>query len=121
MAGWPFVGAEISDTWGLAAKNLEAALNQFQPQLKSMARWLPGASAKAGLSLLMFIFSIIIAGRLQATSQACNAAALSVASRLFGERGTMLVRLGHATVLSVARGIHAVLGVGQSRGANRVR
>jgi predicted PurR-regulated permease PerM len=105
VAEWPLVGRQVSETWTLAAKNLEAALTRFEPQLKQLGGWLLGASAKLGLSLLMFVFSIIIAGIFLANWGTCRAAALTVAGRLLGRRGEELARLSHATIVSVTQGI----------------
>ena len=53
----------------------------------------------------MFVFSIIIAGIFQANAVGSREATVTVANRLFGERGSGLVDLGHATIISVVRGI----------------
>jgi len=108
VAGWPLVGGEVHQLWTLASQNLQQALNQFQPQLKAIGLALLGALGSAGLGILQFIASIIVAGMLLASAEGGRAFAHAFARRLAGERGGELATTAGATVTSVASGILGV-------------
>jgi len=108
---WPIVGKPLAGLWSLASVNLEKALQQIGPELKEVGIWLLSAAGEAGLALLLFIFSIIIAGLLLANAEAGGRMAEKIAARLVGERGQEHVRMAGATVRSVARGILGVAAI----------
>ena len=66
------------------------------------------AAAGAGVGILKFVVSIIIAGVLLANAEGAHQAALAFFTRLAGERGPKFVGLAGATVRSVAQGILGV-------------
>jgi predicted PurR-regulated permease PerM len=105
VARWPFIGERLHEFWSLAAENLDAALGQIEPQLKSFGTWLLKAGAKAGLGILQFVFAIIIAGVLVARASGGYRLTSNIAGRLLGERGMALADLAHHTVQSVVNGI----------------
>jgi predicted PurR-regulated permease PerM len=78
------------------------------PQLKKFGIPLLSAAAGAGVGILKFVVSIIIAGVLLANAAGGGQAARAIAERLAGERGTRVVALAGATVRSVALGILGV-------------
>lgn len=108
IAAWPIIGEPLARFWHLASANLEEAMREIAPQLKSIGRWLLSAAAGAVFGVLKFIFAIIIAGVLLSRSKGGHDVADSVATRLAGERGTDFVTLATATLRSVARGILGV-------------
>jgi len=105
VAQWPIIGEKVAAFWGLAAENLSDLLAKYESQLKGFGVWLLGAAAKASLGLLLFVFSIILAGVFLANSSGCSAVAKTISNRVFGEQGPMLLKLSHVTILSVTRGI----------------
>ncbi len=105
IAQWPIIGEQVYAFWSLAAENLSEVLDKYKPQLKAFGGWLLGAAAKVSLGLLLFVFSIILAGVFLANSSGCGAVAKTISNRVFGKQGPMLLNLSHVTVLSVARGI----------------
>lgn len=104
----PLVGDSVHDFWRKASSNLESALVQIAPQLKTGLHWLGGLAAGAGIGILQFILAIAIAGVLLAHAEEGQAAVLAVARRLAGGRGIEFARLAEATVRSVTRGILGV-------------
>ncbi len=94
--------------WTAASQNLEAALAQAGPFLKTLAQGLLAGSASAGLGILMFALSIVIAGVLLSYGAPAAEAARRVARRVTGERGDELVALTQNTVESVTQGILGV-------------
>lgn len=105
---WPLVGQETERFWRLASVNIQAALQQIEPQVKMAGRWLLATAAGAGFGILQFMLAIIIAGVLLAHARQGHRAADAIAIRLAGERGRELAELAETTVRSVARGILGV-------------
>ncbi len=105
---WPLVGGTVAYFWTLASANLENAVAVLAPQLKLFAGWLLTAVASAGISVLQFIFAIIIAGILLANATAGHRIAHDIAKRFAGDKGEELTRVAEATVHGVARGVLGV-------------
>ncbi|MGA7878794.1 MAG: AI-2E family transporter [Desulfoferrobacter sp.] len=108
VRSWPVIGERLYDFWGLASNNLEVALSKISPQIKALGGWLLPTAASAGIGILRFVVSIIIAGALLAHSNGSHRFARVFATRLAGERGPELVDLARATVRSVAQGVLGV-------------
>jgi predicted PurR-regulated permease PerM len=108
VRSWPVIGETLYKFWSLASNNLEAALSKITPQLKKFGIPLLSAAAAAGVGILKFAVSILIAGVLLANDAGGGQAARAIATRLAGERGTEAVELAAATVRSVTLGILGV-------------
>lgn len=108
VSGWPLIGKKLSAFWQLASDNLTAALEKVQPQIKDISRWLLGAAAGAGIGLLKFVASIVIAGVLLPGGAKSAKASHRFFRRLAGEGGAEFGQLATSTVRSVARGILGV-------------
>ena len=108
VRSWPVIGEPLYKFWSLASNNLGAALSKITPQLKKFGIPLLSAAAGAGVGILKFVVSIIIAGVLLANAAGGGQAARAIATRLAGERGTKFVELAVATVRSVTLGILGV-------------
>lgn len=101
----PIIGEKLENFWTRASEDPKATLGQFQPQLEAFGKWFVAKIAGAGLGILMFVFSIIIAGIFIAKADACKKAALVIFNRLAGERGENMAELSHKIVQSVITGI----------------
>jgi predicted PurR-regulated permease PerM len=108
VAAWPVVGKRLFELWALASSNLQQALAEIGPQLRGAAGAVLGASARFGVSVLQFLFAVVIAGLLLARSDSAAPLARSFAARLAGPRGPELADLAAATVRGVTRGILGV-------------
>jgi len=108
VRSWPVIGDPVYRFWSLASNNLGAAMGKMAPQLKRFGIPLLSAAAGAGIGILKFVVSIVIAGALLANASAGSQAAQALATRLTGERGKMAVELAAATVRGVALGILGV-------------
>ena len=108
VRSWPVIGEPLYKFWSVASNNLGDALSKIAPQLKKFGIPLLSAAAGAGVGILKFVVSIIIAGVLLANDAGGGQTALAIATRLTGERGTMAVELAVATVRSVTLGILGV-------------
>ncbi len=105
---WPIIGESLYSFWALASTNVEEALGQVGPYLKTAGSWLLKMAAGAGIGILEFVFAIVIAGVLQANARGGSIAADAIASRLAGKRGPEFADIARNTVRSVARGILGV-------------
>lgn len=105
VAELPIIGEQVYRTWSSASSNLEGVLDDFQPQIKTFSTWLLSRALGAGVEILLFVLSIIIAAIFLANAQACAGMAETICVRLAGERGARLIDLGRDTILSVARGV----------------
>jgi predicted PurR-regulated permease PerM len=101
----PLIGDDLEAFWAKVSEDPKTTLGQVEPQLKALGKWILKAAAGAGLGVLMFIFSIIIAGIFIAKAEACNKAVLIVCKRLVGERGENMAALSHKIIQSVITGI----------------
>ena len=108
VRSWPVIGEPLYEFWSLASNNLVAALSRITPYLKKFGIPLLSGAAGAGVGILKFVVSIIIAGVLLANAAGGGRAARAIAARLTGEQGTKVVELAMATVRSVTLGILGV-------------
>ena len=105
---WPIIGAPLKSVWGLASTNLTEVLRRFAPQIKAVIPGLLSASAGIGLTVLQFVFSILVAGALLANARGVAKVVRSLANRLFGDKGPEFEELAGSTIRSVTNGILGV-------------
>ena len=106
---WPIIGRWLDKTWRLASTNLDAALDQFTPQLKAGGRKLLSFAAGVGAEVVMIIIAILIAGALMVYAHSGTQAMETIAGRLMGDKGGAdIVHLTVATIRSVAQGVLGV-------------
>lgn len=106
VADWPIFGGRLHDLWTTASLSFDVALRQVIPHLAAGHRVL-----SAGLGIVMFALSIVIAGVLLSYSDRATNSAHRIARRLAPERGDELVALTGATVQSVTHGILGVASI----------
>jgi predicted PurR-regulated permease PerM len=105
VGDWPLIGEKVEALWSQASQDPKAILGQYDDQVKKYARWFLAKVAGAGISLLVFIFAIILAGVFLVSATGARRAVESVFTRLAGSRGPELTELSQATVKSVVTGI----------------
>ena len=108
VRSWPVIGEPLYKFWSLASDDLGSVLSKMTPQLKEFGIRLLSIAANAGVGILIFVVSIIIAGVLLANAAGGRQVARAFARRLAGEQGTEAVELAGATVRSVTLGILGV-------------
>ena len=110
VAEWPIVGKPIYEIWSGAASNLEATLNDFQPQLLSFGQWALSFAGATAIGILQFVFSIIIAGVFLLAADGGYRAALAIGSSLTGSgaSGQKMTDLSIQTIRSVTKGVLGV-------------
>ncbi|MGK7898866.1 MAG: AI-2E family transporter [Xenococcus sp. (in: cyanobacteria)] len=105
VANWPLIGESVNNIWQQAAVNLGAVLDKFEPQLRELTRTLLVLSANTGLTLLKFIFSLIIAAGLMLNAEGISRGLTSFLTRLSPTQGKTFMQLAEATVRNVTRGV----------------
>jgi predicted PurR-regulated permease PerM len=105
VKGWPLIGDRIYQFWYLASTNLSAAFGQIVPQLKPLGGSLLRIAAGAGMGVLKFLVSIVVAGFLLPLGSSLAGGIKRFARRLASKRGEEFVNLGGATIRSVSLGV----------------
>jgi predicted PurR-regulated permease PerM len=108
VADWPLIGETLHDIWAAASNNLMATLEHYAPQFKSVGKWLLSAAAGAGLTLLQFLISILIAAFFIAKAEEARRFARVLSTRIAGDEGEYFSELASATMRSVAQGVLGV-------------
>ena len=80
-------------------------LGQYKAEIKALAKWIISAAAGSSLNILMFIFSIIIAGIFLVSAKGVKEVFIAIFDRVAGGRGIELTKLSLSTVNSVVTGI----------------
>ena len=106
VASWPVVGKRVHALWSQAHDDLPAVVKSMQPKIGDLASKALGIVAGLGGSLLMFVFSFIVAGIMMAWGESGAQAMLEIFERVAGlARGKEFTALSTATVRAVASGV----------------
>lgn len=105
---WPLIGETIEGIWQSASVNFKSFLTQFQPPLEGLAKNLFGLVAKLALTIVQFIFSIIIAGVLLVNEKGLTGWITKLFLKILPAQGQDFLKLAAATVRNVTRGIIGV-------------
>lgn len=105
IAGLPLIGEKLDKVWRKASKDPKGTVGQYKAEVKKLAKWLISAAAGASLNVLIFIFSIIIAGVFLVSGDGVKKIFISIFDRVAGNRGSELTALSLSTVNSVVTGI----------------
>ena len=108
VADWPLVGSTIYDIWSSAASNLEDTLNKFAPQLRELRQSVASFAGSTVIGILIFVFSIIVAGVFLVNADGGYRVARSIGHTLSREQGTEMIDLATETIRSVAKGVLGV-------------
>ena len=114
VADWPLIGGRLEAAWSRAHADPPALIEAMGPHLQDAGRHLVHLLAGLAGGVLIFAFSIIVAGLLIGMAESGTRAIDALARRLAGdEQGPELVRIAAHTVTSVVKGL---FGVGVIRG-----
>ena len=108
VSEWPVVGEPLYKAWHLASTNLEAALKQFAPQIKSIAGAALGSIGGGFVGILLVVLSTCISGVFLAKAESCSLFAKQLFRRIGGEQGVGMADLSTATIRSVMQGVVGV-------------
>jgi len=105
IADLPLLGDKVYDIWNQFAVNATEAAKNFQPQIKSLGKWLLTLSANMGMTTLLFMTSVILAAFLMTQAVVIRSFFVKVFSRINKQGGDDLVGLSIGTIRSVAQGV----------------
>jgi len=105
---WAVVGDRVYSVWQNASDNLRGTIKQYAPEIKKAGKWLLNTAAGAGLTLLLFLASIVIAAVFMANADAIKRFFGLLAVRIAGDQGADFAELTNATVRSVTQGVLGV-------------
>jgi predicted PurR-regulated permease PerM len=108
VKNWPLIGEPIFQFWELASTNLSAALAKVAPHLKPIGSTLLGAAGSAGMAILQFLASVIIAGFLLSPGPMLVDGVAVFLHRRVSRRGSEFVQLAGATIRNVSQGVIGV-------------
>ena len=108
VAEWPLVGSTIYEIWNAAAHNLEATLNKFAPQLRDFGQSLLSMAGSMLVGVLIFVFSIIVAGVFLVSADGGYRVARTFGRTLSDEYGEEMIDMAIETIRSVAKGVLGV-------------
>lgn len=108
VAEWPLIGKRVHGLWSQAAEDMEALVNQFQPQLVVVGEVVVKSIGATVLGVVQFVVSIFIAGVLMLSASAGYKASCAIATALAGDRGRGLTDMSIATIRSVSKGVVGV-------------
>ena len=108
VAEWPLIGSTVFDFWTSAAHNLEATLQKYAPQLKDIGQSVFQLGTGLLVSVLIFVFSIIIAGVFLVSGDGGYRVSRGLGRTLSEDHGVALVDMAIATIRSVAKGVLGV-------------
>lgn len=104
----PLIGGKLFELWSAMASNLEKAILQFLPEIKSALSTLAGIIGSSLAALVMFIISLLIAAGFMANAELCASVVSKVAVRVVGPNAKAWTSLMAATVRSVLLGVVGV-------------
>ena len=105
VSNLPIVGEKISAFWQKASEDPAAVFGEYETEIGVLLTNLLSTALMTGLNVLMFVFSIILAGVFMASAKNTTKALQAIFTRIAGDNGPQLTRLSHDTVQSVVRGI----------------
>ncbi|ARN74823.1 AI-2E family transporter [Oceanicoccus sagamiensis] len=105
---WPLVGDQVHEVWTDASENLQGTAEAYKDEIASASKAIASKVAGFGVSILMFIFSTIIAGFFLAGADGVEKFIHQLARRLAGEAGNEFAKLSSVTVRNVTQGILGV-------------
>jgi predicted PurR-regulated permease PerM len=102
---WPLVGEKVYNTWDMFNRSLNEAAEHFKPQIKEIGKWVITMSTNTGLTLLLFIASIILSAVLMLKADSIKTTSVKIAGRMTEKQGEDIINLSIATIRSVAQGV----------------
>jgi len=105
VIGWPVIGESLHNAWLLASTNLEAALKQFAPQIKSAIEAVLSSVGGGLTGIFMAIISTCIAGVFLAKSEPSAELARKIFARFTGDKGPKIAERTVGTIRGVMQGV----------------
>jgi predicted PurR-regulated permease PerM len=111
VKSWPLIGERFHGFWMLASENTAGALTRIGPQLRAFGNWFVATFTALGVSLVITLIALVIAGILMMNGAGGGRTARAIGRRLGGEKGDEMVGLAAGTIRSVVRGVLLVAAI----------
>jgi predicted PurR-regulated permease PerM len=109
VGNWPVIGPKVYGFWSLARTDMPSVVQRMQPQIGELATKALQMVASLGGTMLLSMFSFIIAGVIMAYGESGAAASQSILERIVGvRRGAEFAALATSTIRAVALGVVGV-------------
>ncbi|UCF93010.1 MAG: AI-2E family transporter YdiK [Desulfobacterales bacterium] len=106
LASLPLVGAELADRWQqIAALSPEDLSARLAPYAGRVVRWFVSQAGSAGMIILQFLLTLIIAAILYANGDTAASGVRVFARRLAGQKGEETAVLAAKAIRGVALGV----------------
>ncbi len=106
VQGLPVVGSALTERWAsVAAAGREDLAARVAPYAADGAQWLAGAFGSAGMLLIQFLLTVVIAVVLYSRGEVARDALIRFGRRLAGDRGEGIVVLAGQAIRAVALGV----------------
>ena len=104
----PAVGQQAYDAWLLASENAQAAVTQYEPQLRAAGGWFLGFLGGIGGTVLTTVLALIIATVMLTYFEPMGAGVRAVMTKIQGAWKEDVVGMARTTITSVAVGVLGV-------------
>ena len=112
VAEWPVVGKKVYGVWSQAHADLPSLVQSMQPKIGDLSKKALRMVASIGGSIVMFLFSFIIAGIIMAFGESGAQSIRAIFDRIVGTaRGGEFTALSTATIRAVAQGVIGVASI----------
>ena len=108
VADWPLIGNWMYENWLELSENMGESLRGFMPQIVAWGEKTLGTLANAGLGVLQFAASIIIAGIFLIFFEKGSESGRKIFQKVVGERGEEFLDMSLLTIRNVATGVLGV-------------
>lgn len=105
IRAWPLIGPQLYGFWHLASSNLADALQTLAPHLKSYARPVLDLAGSAGLGVLSFLASIVLAGFLLVPGPRLVVGVREILDHVVPRRSGEFVALAGSAIRTISRGV----------------
>ena len=102
---WPLVGDKVYTAWSQANKNMENFIDKYNEPITNVVKGLFSSFTGLMGSVLLALFSLIIAGVIMLSAESGKNTSIKLANRLITGRGEQLVAMCTNTIRSVVKGI----------------
>ena len=108
IANWPIIGETLAGIWQQASNNMLVVLEEYQNQIQAIATALLSLASSAGIGILQFLLSTVIAAVLMLNATAIGQGIRRFILRLDPDRGEEFLVLSVNTIRNVTRGVIGV-------------
>nr|WP_249037518.1 AI-2E family transporter [Photobacterium ganghwense] len=108
IAAIPVIGDKLYSIWSLFSTNLEQAITNYLPQIKTAVGAFAGILGSGVITVVMSVISLLIAAAFMANAESMSKAVKTVSIRIAGPKGEQWASLIAATIRSVLLGVVGV-------------